>query len=163
MVGVTWIDTSVAADTVRMVLLATDPSVAVIVAVPAATEVASPLEPAALLTVAIAESDELQVTVAVRSWVEPSEYMPVAVNCRDAAGAILGLLGVTWIEESVAEDTVSVVLPKTDPRVAVIEAEPAATGVASPLEPAALLIVANAVFDELQVTDAVKSWVELSE
>ena len=64
---------------------------------------------------------------------------------------------------SVAAATVSVVLLETDPNVAVIEAEPTATGVASPLEPAALLIVAIAVLEELQVTDAVRSWVELSE
>mgnify|MGYP001605579429 FL=1 len=73
------------------------------------------------------------------------------------------MVGATWIETSVAEVTVSVVLLVTDPSAAVITAEPAVTGVARPLEPAALLIVATVVVAELQVTDAVTSWLELSE
>jgi len=87
----------------------------------------------------------------------------MAVNCLDMPSAMLGLVGDTWIETSVAEVTVSKVLPETAPDVAVIVAEPASTEDASPLDPAVLLIAAIAVFDELQVTDAVRSCVELSE
>ena len=72
-VGVTARDTSVAGVTVRVVEPAMLPDVAVIVVEPTATEVARPLEPAALLIVAMAVLDELQVTAAVRFWVVPSE------------------------------------------------------------------------------------------
>ena len=76
---------------------------------------------------------------------------------------MLGLVGVTPMDTSVAGVTVSVVVPWILPDVAVIVVGPVATEVASPLDPAALLIVATPVSDELQVTAAVKSWVVLSE
>jgi hypothetical protein len=77
---------------------------------------------------------------------------------------MLGLVGETWIEDSVtrAEFTVSVDVPVT-PSVAVIVVEPAATEVANPMEPGALLIVATPPADEFQVTEAVRSWLVLSE
>ena len=87
--------------------------------------------------------------------------MPVAVNCRLVPFAILGLVGVTAIDVSVAAVTVRVVVPLTAPRVAVIVVEPSATAVALPLS-AALEMVAVAVDDEVQVTAAVKGWVLLS-
>ena len=49
------------------------------------------------------------------------------------------------MDTSVAEVTVSVVDPDLPPDVAVIVVEPAATDVARPLEPAALLMVATPV------------------
>ena len=52
------------------------PNVAVIVVVPAATHVPIPL----LFTLATDVLDELQVTCADMSRVDPSEYEPVAVN-----------------------------------------------------------------------------------
>ncbi len=77
---------------------------------------------------------------------------------------MLGLVGDTLIETSVAEVTVSVVLPKTEPDdVAVIVVVPAATDVARPFESAALLIVATLVVNELQTTDVVISWTVLLE
>ena len=54
-------------------------------------------------------------------------------------------------------------VPEMLPDMALIVLEPAAMPVARPFEPAALLMVATAVFDELQVTAAVRFWVELSE
>jgi hypothetical protein len=54
-------------------------------------------------------------------------------------------------------------VPDTLPDAALIVVEPAATAVARPLEPAALLTVAAAALDELQVTAAVRFWVVLSE
>ncbi len=54
-------------------------------------------------------------------------------------------------------------VPETLPDIAVIVVEPAATDVARPFEPAALLIVAALIFDELQVTEAVRFCVVLSE
>ena len=67
---------------------------------------------------------------------------------------MLGLVGVTAMDTSVAGVTVSVVDPDMLPDAAVIVVEPAAVEVASPLEPAALLMVATPVVDEFQVTDA---------
>jgi hypothetical protein len=139
------------------------PEVAVIVVEPAATEVASPLEPAALLIAATPAVDELQVTAVVRFCVVPSENVPVAVNCRVVPNAMLGLVGVTVMDTSVAEVTVSVVEPDMLPDVAVMVVEPATIEVASPWEPAALLMAATAAVDELQLTAAVKSCVVLSE
>lgn len=79
--GVTLIDTSDAGFTVSVVEPEMLPDAALIVVVPAATDVASPYEPAALLIVATPVLDELQVTVFVRFCVVLSEYVPVAVNC----------------------------------------------------------------------------------
>ncbi len=71
--GVTAIETSVAALTVNVVVAETLPDAAVIVSEPAATDAASPLEPAALLTVATVVFEELQTTTEVRFCVELSE------------------------------------------------------------------------------------------
>jgi hypothetical protein len=76
---------------------------------------------------------------------------------------MLGLVGVTVRDTSVAEVTVSVVAPDILPDVAVIVVEPAATDVAKPLEPTALLIAATPAVDELQVTAVVRFCVVLSE
>ena len=57
-------------------------SVAVIViGPPVVLEVATPLNPAALLIVATEISEEVQVTDDVRSFVVRSEYVPVATYC----------------------------------------------------------------------------------
>ena len=85
------------------------------------------------------------------------------MNCWVVPLTMLGLVGVTAMDTSVAEVTVSVVDPDLLPDVAVIVVEPAAAAVASPLEPAALLMVATPVLDEFQVTDAVRFCVVLSE
>ncbi len=87
----------------------------------------------------------------------------MAVNCFVAPVATDGLRGVTEIDVSVAAVTVNEVDPDMLPDVAVIVVEPAATGVATPLEPAALLIAATPVLEELQVTVVVRFWVEPSE
>ena len=59
--------------------------------------------------------------------------------------------------------TVSVAALEIPPDAAVIVVEPAATEVANPLEPAALLMVATPAADELQVTAVVRFCVVLSE
>ena len=63
------------------------------------------------------------------------------------------------IDTSAAAVTVSAVLPDTAPWVAVIVVEPATELDARPSLPAALLTVATPVFDELHVTESVRSWV----
>ena len=67
------------------------------------------------------------------------------------------------MDTSVAGVTTRVVDPDKLPDVALIVVEPEATAVANPFEPAALLIVATPVLDELQVTAVVMSCVVLSE
>lgn len=135
------------------------PEVAVIVLVPTAMAVARPFEPVALLIVATVVVFELQVTVVVMSWVEVSEYVPVAVNCWCAPTIMLGLTGVTAMETRVAGVTVSVVEPETPATVAAIVVVPGARVVASPT----LLIVAKLVADEFQVAVVVRSFVVLFE
>jgi hypothetical protein len=76
---------------------------------------------------------------------------------------MLGLVGVIAMETSVAAVMVIVVDPEMLPDVTLIVVEPAATDVARPLEPRALLIVATLVLEELQVTKAVRFCVELFE
>jgi hypothetical protein len=66
---------------------------------------------------------------------------------------MLGLAGVIYIEERVAEFTVRVVPPEKIPEVAVMAVVPGATAVARPV----LLRVATDVFDELQMTCVVIS------
>ena len=87
----------------------------------------------------------------------------MAVNFWAVPLAMLGLVGVIAMDTSTAGVTVRVVAPDTLPDVAMIVVEPVAMAVVDPFEPAALLIVAMVVFDELQVTAVVKSCVELSE
>ena len=72
---------------------------------------------------------------------------------------MLGLAGVTDMEDRVAEVAVRVVLPEIIPELAVMVALPAATAVARP----ALLTIATEVFDELQVTCVVILWLVPSE
>jgi hypothetical protein len=87
----------------------------------------------------------------------------VAVNFWVVPVAVLGLVGVIAMDTSVAGFTVKAVDPDMLPDVAVIIVDPVAMAAADPLEPAALLIVATARVDELQVTAVVKSCVVLSE
>ncbi len=75
------------------------------------------------------------------------------MNCFVVPRAMLGFVGVTLIETSVAEVTVRVALFEIEPDAAVIVVAPAATDVARPL----LLTVATVDDDELQTTDAVRS------
>ncbi len=119
------------------------------VAVPPATAAARPL-PSILATSVL---DELQVTCAVVSWLVPSEYAAEAENCWVNPTWILGLSGVTVMEDRVAVVTVRVVAPAIVPEVAVMVAVPGATGVPRPV----LLTVATDVFEELQVTCVVRS------
>ena len=86
----------------------------------------------------------------------------MAANCWLVPLAMLGWAGVTPIETSVAAVTVKVLVPDTLPWAAVIVVEPRLAADANPLEPAVLLIEAMLVLDELHVTEAVRSCVELS-
>jgi len=130
-------------------------TVAVMVVLPAARDVARPL----LFTKATDALDELQVICMVTSWAVPSENVPVAVNCPEACRGRLGLAGVMDTEDKVAEVTVRVVLPETFPRRAVMVMAPEASDAARPLP----LTVASDRLDEVQVTSGVISWLVPSE
>ena len=149
--GLTAIETSCAGVTVNSV----DPvmllDVALIVELPTAALLASPLE----LIVADERVSELQVAVAVKSLVEPSVKVPVATNCCIVPRAIVGLVGVIAMDTSAAEVTVIVVEPCTDPEVAVILAVPVCWLLANPWLPLALLMVATEVASELHSTVSV--------
>jgi hypothetical protein len=73
-----------------------------IVDVPGAMAVTRPWVPTALLIVATPVLDDAHVTVAVRSAVEPSVNVPVAVNCCFVPLAITGLTGVAAMLTSAA-------------------------------------------------------------
>ena len=153
--GVTAIDTSVAAVTVRVVEPVMPTETALMVLVPVPTPVANP--PAAIVATVVVT--ELQVAVLVKFCVELSENVPVAVNCSVLPFAIEGFAGVTAIDTSVGAVTVRFVDPSTAPEAACIWLAPVATPVANP--PA--VMVTTLVVCEVQVTEPVKFCVELSE
>lgn len=172
LVGVTAMDTSEAAVTVRVVVPEIVPDVAVIVVEPVAAGVANPCEPAALLMAATPVLDELHAAAVVRFWVLPSENVPVATNCWVVPRAMLWFVGVIANETSVAGVTVTevvpeiVVDPEVCPQVALTVVLPVCLPQICPQWPdidLKLSIVTTFVSDELQVTESVRSFVELSE
>jgi hypothetical protein len=130
-------------------VIAVAASLAVMYEVPIATPVASPPE---LVIVAAAVVADVQVTVAVMSFVLASLYVPVALYCWVAPTATDAAAGVTAIETSVTAGVTVKTAPvgglKTVPNVAVISEVPALTAVARP--PAE--IVAIEAVPEAQVT-----------
>ena len=90
----------------------------------------------------------------------------MATYCSVVPRAMDALAGETTMDDSVAGVTVSFAVPDfpVDESVAVIViGPPVAFEVANPLNPAALSMVATAVLEEVQVTDAVRSFVVKSE
>ena len=83
----------------------------------------------------------------------------MAVNCWVVPLAMLGLVGVTAMDTSVALVTVIVVVLDMLPSSATMVVELTPAPVTSPI----LLIGTDVVSDELQVADAVRSSVVLSE
>lgn len=156
--GVTVMEDRVAEFTPRVVLPEIFPEVAVmIVPAPTATAVATPL----LFTVTMEALDELQVTSAVISRLDPSGNVPVAVNAWVTPTGILELTGVTEMEDRGGVFTLRTVVPiellleilPGSPEVAVMVVVPMARAVAKPL----LSTVATAGLEELQTT-----WVVIS-
>jgi hypothetical protein len=137
--GVTLIELSVAG----VIVMDTDcvivPDVAVTVALPCPTPVATPL----FETETTLLDDDAQLIDEVRSCVEPSEYVPTAWNCTVVPTAIDGFDGVIATETSVAGVIVIVVLAVALPYVAVTVAEPVELPVARPFA------VTLTAFDEL--------------
>lgn len=101
--------------------------------------------------VAFVLSDEVQLAVLVISCVLPSVKMPVALNCRFVASAIVCAVGVTIIE---TRDTVMVrgALALTDPEAAVTTSEPFDIALTSPM----LEMEAIVLFESVQVTELLR-------
>lgn len=87
----------------------------------------------------------------------PSLKVPDAVNFKEVPAAICALAGITVMLASFTLETVNVVEPLTEPKIAEIVLAPAATLVTSPW----LLIVAAAALEELHSTEFVMSCVVL--
>jgi hypothetical protein len=162
---------SLADDTVSPVVWVSPAKVPLIVVEPALMGVTRPLEPKALLMVAMVLLEDLQVAWEVRSWenrfdeLDASVKFPVAVNCSVAPRKIVALMGVILMDVRLAFVTVRVtgMVFVTVPNAAVMEVVPAPTDVASPLVVPELLMAATEVTDDFQTTDVVISWAVLSE
>jgi hypothetical protein len=138
--------------TVRTAVPFTLLSEAVMLLDPAATPVARP----AALMVAVAVLELVQVADDVMFAVEPSLYVPVAVNCCVALAVMLAVAGVTAMVTSVFGTTtaltVSEAVPLTPLNEAVMVDDPAATAVANPAVPIVAAAVLELVHVALEVT-----------
>jgi len=145
--GVPEIEFSTAEVTVSRIEPLTEPKVAVIVVDPTDALEARPV----LLIGATVPLEVVQVAVLVRSEVEPSEYVPVAVNCWVVPKGMEGLVGATVIETSCADArTVRLAVPLIVPTAAVMVVVPAPAPVATPWLPEASLIVATLAAEDVQ-------------
>jgi hypothetical protein len=142
-------ETGTAAVTVSDVEPETDPEAAEIVVLPPTNAFAIPVA----LIAATPGIDELQTADCVRSWIEPSLYVPVAENCKVYPCASDELVGVTAMLTSAAWPTLAVVEDEIDPDAAVTVAVPNPEVVARP----ALLITSSVASDVLHVAMEVTS------
>lgn len=148
LLGVTAMDTRVAAVTVSEAVPLTDPEVAVMVTEPVPVLVA---RPDALIDATLTFDDDHVTDVSC--CVLPSLKKPVATNCWSVPRAIEGDAGVTEIETMLAATTVSVAVSLKDPIVAVMVTVPGPAVVARPL----LSMPATVLSEELQVTPLERS------
>lgn len=154
-VGVMVSEVSVAGVTESVAVPTCPEKNAVIVALPAATPVASPLLPTMSLTVAIDAGDDVHEADCVRSCVLPSANVPMALNCASVCCATLALAGVICSDTSAADSTTTAIVPLIEPSCALMVALPADCPVSWP----ALLTLATLPADELQLTELVIVWV----
>jgi hypothetical protein len=140
-------DERLAAITLSVVFAVTLPDVAPMVDVPADTDWTRP----AASTVATDPLEDDQVTEEVMSL--EFEKVPSALICWPRPFATLGAAGISAMEIRVAGLTFNVVVPETPPKVAVMVAEPTDTALDLP----AVVTVATAVAEDVQVTTEVKS------
>jgi hypothetical protein len=147
--GLTAMETRCAGTTVNVLVSLNAPTVAVMVVEPAATVVAKP-EP---LIVAAAVDEEAQLTPLDKSWLLPSLYVAVAVNCTLMPMPRVRSPGVTVMDTTLGAVTVTLVDWETPANEAETVVDPAATAASNPLAS----IVAVAVEEELHVTRVVRS------
>lgn len=146
-VGVRLMDCKVAALTTNAADPVIPSRVALMLAVPAATPVATPTLPDELLMVAAAMLSEAQVTFLEMSWLVESLKKPVAVKRRTLFGARVWPLGATRMDDTVALVTTRLMELPTDPSVALIVVEPGASPSTFPEE-----TVATDAWDEDHAT-----------
>jgi hypothetical protein len=142
----------IAAVTSSEVVPLTEPFFTVMVVVPTPALLARPVAALMVATVATPE-DQVESGDAVRSWVELSVNVPVAVNCCVKPLAIDGFAGVTAIETRAAGLTASKIEPAVEPEVAVmvkVPVLPFAGLVARPRLPVASLMVAAVRSEDVQ-------------
>lgn len=118
------------------------------IAVPCPTPCAKP----ALFIVANDRLEDDQVAEVVKSCVEPSVKVPVAVNCWFAPAGTDGLSGDTMIEAKTAGVTDNVAVPLIAPEVAEIVVVPTFTPRANP----EVLMLATLELEEFHVTELVR-------
>lgn len=147
--GVTASDTGVGPVTVRVVEPLIVPEAAAMEVVPAPSVLTKPWLPTTLPISATDPLEELHITPLLKSFVLPSVYAPVAVNCCVFPFAIEGPDGVTVMEVKVF--TISEAKLVAPPKVAEIDTFPLPTVVANPWLPEALLTVAIVESDEPHV------------
>jgi len=104
--------------------------------------------------------DPIQAADDVKSFMVPSEKVPVAVSCTVAPIATQGLTGVIVSEARVAGVTVTVVEPEIPSWVAVMVALPTAVPVTRPL---GSTVASDGAGGEVQLTECVRSCVLPSE
>jgi hypothetical protein len=139
------------AGTVATVVADVPAIAAVMLAVPVVPPVAKPCVPGAFPTATTEELEELQAADAVRSWVLPSEKVPVALNWVFDPARMKGFAGRMVIETNAA--TLTEAEPITLPAEAVSIVAPAAWPLTNPLLPGELPTGAADGFDEFQMTD----------
>lgn len=137
--------------TVRLAVAVTPPAVTVMVVVPAATAVASPVA----LTVATVGFDEVQVAPWATALLFPSLKTALARSCWVAPTEMEAVGGVTVIDfmVTVPAMTLTCVEPVSPFKVAVMVESPAPSAVTMPI----LLTIATAESDDAQVTEDVRS------
>jgi hypothetical protein len=145
--GVTLIETSEAVVTVMEAVPTFPEKSAETVVLPGARPETTPLLPFALLTVATAAEDEVQVATRVKSRVSLFANSPVAVKPALMLSGMLALLGLICIDVNAAPSTTTLAVALTDPDCTVMVAIPADCPVAIP----ELLTVATFVSEEDQV------------
>jgi hypothetical protein len=160
--GLTAIESRMASVTRRVVEPEMVPTAARTVVVPTESPVARPGEPALAIDATTGSVDD-QVTVEVNTCVLPSLKVPVAMNCCVNPRGMEGAAGVTASDTRVAGVTVRSVEPVFPPKSAEMVVVPTPAALAFPLLPAALEMVATAVFEEAQVAVWVRSKVLPSE
>ena len=157
--GVTRMETSCEGVTVSVAPVdVLPPRLAVITVVPSAFDVASPFEPAVLLTTATALFDELQVAVAVMSCFDASVKVPTALYCWIFPSGMLDDAGVTVIDVTTAAVTTQVDagLDMTESNPAVTNVVPVLTLERRPRGPMTLSNVPTFVLDVVHVAKDVR-------
>jgi hypothetical protein len=155
-VGVTARLVSWAAVTVTAAVAVAPSKVAVTVALPAESAVATWRVSAVVPKATAAGFEEVQVASAVTLWLVRSSKKAVALKAWLAPTASRALAGSTWSPVTWAALTRTVVAPVVPPRRAEIEALPAETPRTSPGASGETAAIAE--FEELQEARVVRSW-----